>query len=68
MLLITRKQGEAIMIGDDVVIRVLEIHRGCIRLGFDAPRWIGIRRVEKGLKNDSAAESPELCMSAAPGE
>ena len=37
MLAITRKAGEAIRIGDDVRIVVLDVSGGKVRLGIDAP-------------------------------
>ncbi|WP_130178222.1 carbon storage regulator CsrA [Cryobacterium sp. SO1] len=46
MLVLTRKQGEKILIGDDIVITVLEVRGDSIRLGVDAPRGISIQRAE----------------------
>ena len=46
MLVLTRKIGERINIGNDVVISVIEINRGSVRLGIDAPRQISIFRHE----------------------
>jgi carbon storage regulator len=37
MLVLTRKQGEGIIIGDDIRITVVEIKGGGIRLGIEAP-------------------------------
>lgn len=46
MLVLTRKQGEKILIGDDIVITVLDVRGDSIRLGVDAPRGITIQRAE----------------------
>jgi carbon storage regulator len=46
MLVLTRKVGEQIKIGDDVVVSVIEVDRGSVRLGIDAPRHISILRQE----------------------
>lgn len=46
MLVLTRKIGEAIQIGDEVTIEVLEVHAGRVRLGITAPRTIGVHRSE----------------------
>lgn len=46
MLVLTRKSGESIVIGDDVVITVLEIRGGQVRLGVEAPREVTIHRSE----------------------
>ena len=46
MLVLARKIGERINIGDDIVISVIEINRGNVRIGIDAPRQISILRHE----------------------
>ena len=38
MLILTRRSGEAINIGDDIVIRVLAVDGGQIRIGVEAPK------------------------------
>jgi len=45
-LVITRKAGERIMVGDDIVLQVLEISGGAVRIGIDAPRSTPIYREE----------------------
>jgi len=46
MLVLTRKVRERINIGDDITISVIEVDRGSVRLGIDAPRNITILRQE----------------------
>jgi carbon storage regulator len=46
MLVLTRKIGEAIQIGDDVTIEVLEVRGGRVRLGITAPSDVGVHRSE----------------------
>ena len=46
MLVISRKLRERIVIGEDIVITVVDIDRGKIRLGFEAPRDVPIWREE----------------------
>lgn len=46
MLVLTRKLGETIVIGDDIVIKVVDIHGKQIRLGIEAPTEISIFRGE----------------------
>ncbi|HKT01385.1 MAG TPA: carbon storage regulator CsrA [Rugosimonospora sp.] len=46
MLVLTRRAGESVMIGDDVVVTVLEIRGDVIRLGIAAPRSIQVHREE----------------------
>lgn len=46
MLVLTRKLGEGIVIGDDVTITVVEMKGGNVRIGIDAPRSKKIYRQE----------------------
>ena len=46
MLVLSRKLGEKIYIGDNVCITVVDIDRGKIRLGIEAPRDVPIYRQE----------------------
>lgn len=46
MLILGRKIGEKVMIGDSIVVSVCGVHGGQIRLGFDAPKGIEIHREE----------------------
>jgi carbon storage regulator len=46
MLLITRRAGEKIMVGDDVVVHVMEIVGNTVRVGIEAPRSLPIYREE----------------------
>lgn len=46
MLVLSRSEGDAITIGDDIVITVLEIRSGVVRLGIDAPPDVPIMRTE----------------------
>ncbi len=46
MLVLTRKLGETIIIADDIVIKVVDIHGKQIRLGIEAPTEISIFRGE----------------------
>lgn len=46
MLVLTRKVGERILVGDDVVITVLDSRGDGVRIGIDAPRGVKIQREE----------------------
>lgn len=46
MLVLTRKIGEAIHVGNDMEVVVLEVKGGRVKLGFAAPRDVQIRRSE----------------------
>jgi carbon storage regulator len=46
MLVLSRKLGEKILIGDNISITVVDIDRGKIRLGIEAPRSVPVFRQE----------------------
>jgi carbon storage regulator len=46
MLILTRKAGESIRIGDDVSVTVLGVQGGQIRLGINAPLEVPVHREE----------------------
>lgn len=46
MLIVSRKEGESILIGDDVEVCILEIGEGVIKVGINAPKNIKILRKE----------------------
>lgn len=46
MLQISRREGEAVAIGDDIIVTVLARRKGEVLLGIDAPRGLPILRGE----------------------
>ena len=46
MLVLSRRQGESIVIGGEIVVTVIEVRGGQVRLGIDAPRSIDVHREE----------------------
>lgn len=46
MLVLTRRVGESIVIGNDVTVTVLDVRGDQIRLGIDAPKHVPIHREE----------------------
>lgn len=46
MLVITRKQGESLLIGDDIEITILKVGDGSIKIGIEAPKDKVILRKE----------------------
>ncbi|UUO07988.1 carbon storage regulator [Blastopirellula sp. J2-11] len=52
MLVLTRKPGETIRIGDDIVVTISQLKGGRVRIGIDAPPEMGIRRGELELRDE----------------
>ena len=46
MLILTRRVGETLMIGDDVTVTVLEVKGNQVRIGVNAPREVAVHREE----------------------
>lgn len=60
MLILTRKAGETITIGDNIQVKVLSIKGGQVRIGIDAPREINVNREEvqaAAVTEQSSAET-----------
>ena len=50
MLILSRRVGENLIIGDDVVISILGINRGQVRIGITAPKDVPVHREEVALR------------------
>lgn len=50
MLILTRKVGESVAIGDDIQVSVVEIKGSQVKLGIRAPREVSVHREEIFLK------------------
>jgi len=46
MLVLTRRPGESIVVGQNIIITVIEIKGGQVRIGIDAPRDVQVHREE----------------------
>lgn len=63
MLVLTRRVGEEIRIGEDIVIAIVEIKGGHVRVGIKAPQSVSIHRgeiYEKVVKENQLAASASL--------
>ncbi len=62
MLVLSRREGESIVIGNDIVVTVLEVRGGQVRIGVSAPRSLQVHREEifqeVSAANREAAASP----------
>ncbi|MFD2089516.1 MULTISPECIES: carbon storage regulator CsrA [Brevibacillus] len=59
MLVLSRKMGESIMIGDQIEVKVVSVDGDAIRLGISAPREISVHRKEIyiGIKEENELAS-----------
>ena len=57
MLVLSRRVGESIMIGPDVVVTVLEVRPDLVRIGIDAPRDVEVHREEVFVEVQQANRS-----------
>lgn len=46
MLVITRKKGESLLIGDDIEIKIVKVEDGSVKIAIDAPKEQTILRKE----------------------
>jgi carbon storage regulator len=65
MLLITRRAGERIVLGDDIIIEVMEVSGTQVRVGIHAPRSVPVYREEiweavKAENRAAAGASPDV--------
>ena len=61
MLVLSRRVGESVVIGDDVTVTVLEVRGDVVRIGIDAPRSVAVNRAEllaEVANTNQAASSP----------
>lgn len=66
MLVLTRKLGERVFIGEDIAVVVVDVDRGKVRLGIEAPRGVAIFREE--VLRRGRQVPPEAPPEAAPGQ
>lgn len=64
MLVLSRRKGEAVIIGDGIKVTVIDVRGDQIRLGIDAPRSIAVHREE--VYEQVLAENAAAARSADP--
>lgn len=70
MLVLSRRVGESVVIGNDVVVTVLEVRGDVIRLGVEAPREVAVHRSEvfeaiEAANREAAAPDAQAVSSLA---
>lgn len=59
MLILTRKEGESLRLGDDITVTVVSVKGGHVRIGIDAPRDVAVHREEIFQKISDANDAAE---------
>jgi carbon storage regulator len=67
VLVLTRRPGESVCVGDDIEVDILEVRPGVVRLGIRAPRDVRVLRAELvaevAAANTSAASRSSIELS-----
>ena len=66
MLILTRRAGETVMIGNDVTITVLGVKGNQVRIGINAPKDVAVHREEiyERIKSEQGAKGAETDPAA----
>ncbi len=67
MLVLNRKIGERIVIGDDIVVTVVKVQGRQVRIGIEAPATVSIRRKELLPQEMSAQDAPHALRAVGAG-
>ncbi len=61
MLILTRRVGETVMIGDEVTVTVLGVKGNQVRIGVNAPKTVAVHREEifERIKREQEGVSPD---------
>ncbi|MDA7818408.1 carbon storage regulator CsrA [Sulfurimonas sp.] len=61
MLVLARKLDEAIVLGDDITVKIISIDKGVVKLGIEAPKSVSILRSEllEDVKDSNIASSKD---------
>jgi len=67
MLVLSRKLGESVQVGDGIVIRIVEVRRSRVRIGIEAPPSVRIQREEIVCQPGNGAFDDEFLLEVTTG-
>ncbi len=69
MLILTRRVGETLMIGDDVTVTVLGVKGNQVRIGINAPKDVSVHREEiyERIRNEKTGTSDPVVETGTTG-
>jgi carbon storage regulator len=70
MLILTRRVGETLMIGDEVTVTVLGVRGNQVRIGVNAPKEVAVHREEiyERIKREQGGSAPADSVTTDDGE
>ena len=63
MLVLSRKVGERILLGDDVTITIVRLTNGVVRIGIDAPHDMRVVREEISGQEESRSDQKQFART-----
>ncbi len=67
MLILTRREGESVLIGDEITVTVLRVKGSQVRLGVNAPKNVAVQREEISERARAEVKEPADAQPAATG-
>ena len=63
MLVLSRKLGETLVIGDNITVKVIHVQGNAVRLGIEAPKAVPVHRAEVYQRLETEAQRAKPCVA-----